>query len=301
MAILAHELRNPLAALRFGLDLLRERASEPPSPKALEVLDRQTAMLGRLVEDLLDISRIKADKIELRPEPLELASVLDEAISMARPLIEDRGHLLTVDSPTDSVVVMADNLRLGQVIANVINNAARYTPHGGRIDVMVDAVEDFGIVRVRDTGIGIPIEHQHRVFEMFAQERGHSESSSGLGLGLALARRLLELHHGAIAVASEGRDRGSTFEIRVPKLGSPLALAPRKRTRELDPALKHCSVPSRQSILDERVRYVTVPTCMRRDAASESHAVEEIVSAQRSGCASVRLGDTPPIAGTGRH
>ncbi len=235
IAILAHELRNPLASLRLGVDLLRSRADEPPPIAAVEILERQTTMLTRLVDDLLDISRIKADKIELRPEPIELATVLEAALAISRPLIEERRHALHVDPSHKPVMVVGDHLRIAQVIANLLNNAARYTNPGGRIEVTIGCDGELGIVRVRDNGVGIPPELHAKVFEMFAQERTHSEPSAGLGLGLALARRLVDLHNGTIRVSSDGRDRGSTFEIGVPMVGSARALTPRRRTRDLQP------------------------------------------------------------------
>jgi signal transduction histidine kinase len=236
LAILAHELRNPLASLRLGVDLLRCRANEPPPLAAIEILERQTTVLTRLVDDLLDISRIKADKIELRPEPVELATVLEAALAMSKPLIDERRHALVVETPPEPVTVVGDHFRIVQVVANLLNNAARYTHPGGRIEVTIGSEGEVGIVRVRDNGIGIPPELHDKVFEMFAQERTHSEASSGLGLGLALARRLVDLHNGTIGVSSEGRDRGSTFEIRVPVVGSMRAIPVRRRTRDLPPS-----------------------------------------------------------------
>jgi two-component system, sensor histidine kinase len=235
MAILAHELRNPLASLRLGVDLLRSRIDEPPTPRAVSILEHQASVLTQLVDDLLDLSRIKADKIELRPEPLSLQSLVEAAVTMSRSLFEERHHALEIVVPPDPITVVADSLRISQVIANLLSNAARYTRPGGHIEVTVATEDELGIVRVRDDGIGIPPDLKEKVFELFAQERTDPEVSGGLGLGLAFARRLVELHNGTIAAASEGRDRGSTFEVRLPRVTSPLSIAVRRRTRDLQP------------------------------------------------------------------
>ena len=234
IAILAHELRNPLAPVRTCIDMLRESPQEL-TPRIVEILDRQTNVLVRLVDDLLDLARIKADKIELRPEPVDLRDVVHAAVSTSRPLLDEKHHELMV-MPGDKVMVIADTVRLAQVICNLLNNAARYTRPGGKIEVAVGAHDEhLAFVRVRDNGIGIPTELQDTIFKMFVQERVRSDGSGGLGLGLALSRRLIEMHRGEILCESAGRDQGSTFEIRVPRPESPLALPIRKRTRDMQP------------------------------------------------------------------
>ncbi|HEY5924731.1 MAG TPA: response regulator [Kofleriaceae bacterium] len=239
MAILAHELRNPLAPIRTSIDLIRADFAQPASSaKAIDVLERQTTVLVRLVDDLLDLSRIKADKIELRPEAADLRDLVEAALITSRPLLAERHHTVTVTAP-DRIMVVADAVRITQVICNLLNNAARYTPPRGRIAVIAGVEDDqLAFVRVQDNGIGIPSELQTTIFKMFVQERVRSDGSGGLGLGLALSRRLIEMHHGAISCSSEGRDRGSTFEIHIPRYGSPLALPLRKRTRDMAP-LRH--------------------------------------------------------------
>ena len=235
IAILAHELRNPLAPLRTCIELIRRSRARELTPKMVDILERQTNVLVRLIDDLLDLSRIKADKIELRPEQVDLRDVVEAAVMTSRPLLDDRRHTLAVDAPQTRVMVVADTVRLVQVICNLINNAARYTNRGGRIEITLGLDEGFAFVRVRDNGIGIPAELQHTIFNMFVQERARSDGSGGLGLGLALARRLIELHHGSILCHSDGVNRGSTFEVRIPCLGSTLALAPRRRTSDMEP------------------------------------------------------------------
>ncbi len=236
IAILAHELRNPLSPIRTSIELLRSDAGLPPSTTRLvDVLERQTNQLVRLVDDLLDVSRIKADKIELRPEIVDLRDVVDAALMTARPLLDERRHTVAVTAP-ERVVVAVDTVRLAQVICNLLNNAARYTPPGGHVHVTIgNCDEEVAFVQVKDDGIGIPPELQATIFQMFVQERVRSDGSGGLGLGLALARRLVELHHGTIRCHSEGRDRGSTFEIQLPRITSSLALSPRPRTRDMEP------------------------------------------------------------------
>ena len=233
IAILAHELRNPLAPVRTSVDLIRAEPDKPLSPKLLEILDRQTSVLSRLVDDLLDLSRIKADKIELRPESLDLLDVVEAAIISTQPGLEERGHTLTLEGASQPIAVVADSIRLTQVVCNLLNNASRYTPPGGHIVVECATDADSAVVRVIDNGIGIPPELQETIFHMFVQERVRSDGSGGLGLGLALSRRLIEMHRGSISAKSDGRDRGSTFEIRLPLAGSSLSLGARPRTQEI--------------------------------------------------------------------
>ena len=233
IAILAHELRNPLAPVRTCVDLLRQ---EPKlTPKMLDILDRQTNVLARLVEDLLDLSRIKADKIGLRPERISIAEVIEMAIITSKPVVDERGHSLVFEAGPERVVVVADPIRLAQVVSNLINNAARYTERGGHIVVSCGEHGELGFVRVVDDGIGIPPELQATIFQMFVQERVAADGSGGLGLGLALSQRLIELHRGTLSVWSAGRGKGSTFELRIPLARSEIALPVDRRTSELHP------------------------------------------------------------------
>jgi two-component system, sensor histidine kinase len=253
IAILAHELRNPLASLRTCVDLLHGAPGQPPTPRVVGALDRQTNVLMRLVDDLLDVSRIKADKIELRPEPLDLVEAVESAIATCRPFIDDKRHTISLETPSGRVSVVGDSIRIGQVIGNLLSNAARYTPAGGRIEVEVAATDTTGIVRIKDSGIGIPTELQDSIFNMFVQERVRSDGSGGLGLGLALSRRLIEMHNGAIKVESEGRGKGTTFEFQLPRSGTPIAIALRKRTRDMQPLKAEPSQPAaiRTIVIDD--------------------------------------------------
>jgi signal transduction histidine kinase len=229
LAILGHELRNPLAPIRTAIDLIKASLDQPVSARVVDVLDRQTSVMTRLVEDLLDLSRITTNKIELRPERADLRTIVETAIATSQPAIEQRQHELSVTMPEAPVPVVVDQVRFVQVITNVLNNAARYTEANGKIAVACGIEEDRAFVRVTDTGIGIPEELLSRIFDMFVQERVRSDGSGGLGLGLALARQLVEMHHGTIRAISAGRGAGSTFEIQVPLLAS--GAAPRPRTR----------------------------------------------------------------------
>lgn len=243
IAILAHELRNPLAPVRTCVDLVRADPERKLSAKMLDILDRQTSVLSRLVDDLLDLSRIKADKIELRPEVVDVVEIVESALATSRPHIEERRHSLIFQTPSDRIVVAADTVRVAQVLCNLLNNAARYTQRGGRIEVSCGVRDNHAVIRITDNGQGIPAALQGSIFNMFVQERVSSDGSGGLGLGLALSRRLVELHNGAISVHSDGRGMGSTFEIQLPLASSPLALTPRKRTRDMEPLAKPIEEP----------------------------------------------------------
>ncbi len=220
LAILAHELRNPLAPIRTALDLIKLRPERAVEAATLEMLDRQLGVLSRLVEDLLDISRITAHKIELRPEPMDLRDAVALAVATASPVIETNHHALTIASPADPVAIVGDHVRLVQVVSNLLNNAARYTEPGGAIRIACGITEQRAFVEITDSGIGIPPELVDTIFEMFVQERVRSDGSGGLGLGLALARHLVELHRGVIHASSPGRGLGSTFRIELPSAGS---------------------------------------------------------------------------------
>jgi PAS domain S-box-containing protein len=220
LATLAHELRNPLAPLRTGLQLMRMRGGEgATADQAQAMMERQLAQLVRLVDDLLDLSRITRGKIELRKEPVELAAVVNAAVETSRPLIEEMGHELTVRVPKQPVVLQADLIRLAQVFMNLLNNAAKYTDRGGRIGLVAERQGSDVVVSVRDTGIGIPADKLTSIFEMFAQvNRSLWKAQGGLGIGLTLVRRLVEMHGGSIEARSEGLGKGAEFVVRLPIL-----------------------------------------------------------------------------------
>lgn len=217
LAILAHELRNPLAPLRNALQLLRlARGDKPILEQTVDIMDRQLQQMVRLIDDLLDISRITRGKIELRKERVELAAVIRDAVETGRPLIETAGHELTVIYPPEPISLDADPTRLAQVFANLLNNAAKYTPPGGHIRLTAERQGGEVIVKVSDTGIGIPADMLPRVFEIFTQgDRSLERSQGGLGIGLSLVRGLVELHGGSVEAKSEGPGQGSEFSVRL--------------------------------------------------------------------------------------
>jgi PAS domain S-box-containing protein len=217
LATLAHELRNPLAPIRAAVKILQIKSKPTPeSQSALDVIERQTRQMTRLIDDLLDIARITSNKLELRRAPIELSQVIAAAVETSRPLIEQRGHKLTVKAPAAPIHLDGDLVRLAQVISNLLNNAAKYTERGGRIWLESARKKDAAVIKVRDTGIGISAEALPQIFEMFTQVSQANESRSGLGIGLTLVKRLVEMHDGTIAAHSEGRGQGSEFVIRIP-------------------------------------------------------------------------------------
>ena len=224
LATLAHELRNPLAPVRNALGVLKIKGPATPEVQwARDVIDRQMQQMTRLIDDLLDTSRIGTGKIELRRERLEFAEVMHGALESSRPLIAQHGHELHVELPPGPVWLHGDLVRLSQVFCNLLNNAARYTPHGGRIEVHAARTEEDVLVTVRDNGIGIPREMLPRVFDMFTQvDRSLERSRGGLGIGLTLVRQLVELHGGHVEARSAGLGQGSEFVVRLPVLAEPV-------------------------------------------------------------------------------
>ena len=238
LATLAHELRNPLAPLRNGLEVLRLAGSNPQTAeKARGMMERQLVQMVRLVDDLLDVSRVSRGKIELRREEVELATVLRSAIETSQPLIDDRGHELRTSIPAEGIRVNADVTRLSQVFWNLLNNAAKYTEPGGIIELSVQPADGEVEIAVRDNGIGIPRDMQSQVFDIFTQvDRTLEKSQGGLGIGLSIAKRLVEMHGGSIAVKSDGYARGTEFVVRLP---ARLSAAPPR----VEPPAQGASVP----------------------------------------------------------
>ena len=218
LAMLAHELRNPLAPIRNAAEILRVKGPAAPELQwAREVMDRQVQQMTRLVDDLLDVSRITRGKIELRKERVELVAVVKSAVEASRPLIEKWGHDLTVTVPPEPIHLEADLIRLSQVLLNLLNNAAKYTDQGGRIWLTAERQGDQVLIRVKDTGIGISAEMLPRIFEMFTQvDRTLERSQGGLGIGLMLVQRLVEMPGGTVEAHSTGPGKGSEFVLRFP-------------------------------------------------------------------------------------
>ena len=223
IALLSHELRNPLAPIRTAARVLQSpRAPEDRKRWAVDVIDRQAGTMARLLDDLLDISRVSRGRIELRLQRVQMQQVLEDAAEVARPLVEERQLALTLHPPPRPIELDADPLRLTQVFGNLLTNAAKYTPPGGRIDVDT-ALHDGAVeVSVRDTGIGLAADSLDAVFGMFTQVRGARESGpGGLGIGLALVRGLVELHGGRVSAASPGLGHGATFRVMLPCCSAP--------------------------------------------------------------------------------
>lgn len=218
LSMLAHELRNPLAPIRSAVDVLRLSGDSPSDIEwARDVIDRQVNHLIRLVDDLLDISRITLGKIRLQLEALSGADLVTAAVEISSPLIEKNRHKLSVALPDEPVTIYGDRARLTQVLANLLNNAAKYTPPGGSVLLSLEQDGDDAVFRVRDTGIGIPANMLDRVFEMFIQiDSGLDRAHGGLGIGLTLVRELVTMHQGSISVTSEGQGKGSEFIVRIP-------------------------------------------------------------------------------------
>jgi signal transduction histidine kinase/ActR/RegA family two-component response regulator len=243
LATLAHELRNPLAPIRFALEALKGDAPPAMAVRAREVIERQVRQLVRLVDDLLDVSRITANKIQLRREPLDLARLMSAAVESITPLATAAGHTLDVQVPAQPITIDGDGARLVQVFANVLHNAVKFTPRGGHIWFTADREADVAMVRIRDTGVGIAADVLPRVFDMFHQAEPVLErSTSGLGIGLALARRLVVMHDGEIVIRSPGAGQGTEVEIRLPlnaaqaataQAAEPPAMVAKRRLRVL--------------------------------------------------------------------
>jgi PAS domain S-box-containing protein len=230
IAILSHELRNPLAPIRYALPLLSEERLGAAGRRAVAVIDRQVAHLTRLVDDLLDVSRITSGKIELRTEHVALAAVLSAAVEAASPAIAAAQHSLDVAVPDVPIWLNADAARLSQAVTNLLNNSAKYTPNGGRIRLEATADQAHVVIRVIDNGVGIDADGLVAVFEMFHQGNGVQRSQGGLGIGLSLTKTLVEMHGGSIEARSAGTNQGAEFVIRLP-----LALPANRSTEKQAP------------------------------------------------------------------
>jgi signal transduction histidine kinase len=218
LAILGHELRNPIMALGAGLALLKRRGGDVEKAQGIRIqMESQIAHLSRLVEDLLDISRIDQGKISLKKERVELASVLAAAIELSRPLIDNEHHTLSLDLVAQPVWLNGDFTRLSQVVSNLLNNAAKYTPQGGKIGLTSRVDGAYVEIEVSDNGIGISPDMQSKIFDIFTQVSSDSKNGKdGLGIGLALVKQLVEMHGGTIALESAGLNAGSAFKVRLP-------------------------------------------------------------------------------------
>jgi PAS domain S-box-containing protein len=231
MAILAHELRNPLAPIRNAVQILRLGGDGQAVEAASEMMERQVGQMVRLVDDLLDVSRISRGKIELRKGRIELASAVNHAVEAASSLVHSMEHDLNVTLPPKPIFLNADPTRLAQVVGNLLNNACKFTDKGGRIWLTVEREGEQAIIRVRDTGIGIAADQHPRIFDMFMQVDTTLERSvSGLGIGLTLVKSLVEMHGGTVEVQSAGVGQGSEFVVRLPIMAEPARMSPPEPT-----------------------------------------------------------------------
>jgi PAS domain S-box-containing protein len=274
LAMLAHELRNPLAPIATSAQLLKLATADPRRVDFLaDVISRQIGHLTHLVDDLLDVSRVTRGVIELQRSTVSIASVVAAAIEQARPLMDARGHVFEAQLRA-SAFVSGDQTRLVQILANLLNNAAKYTPQGGRIDLIVDREGHQVRIDVIDNGIGIDAQLLPRVFELFSQaERTPDRSQGGLGIGLALVRSLVELHGGGVEVHSEGLHAGSRFTIRLPQV-EPTTMPPLVRP---DPSRAHAT--GRVLVTDDNLDAALTLADILRFAG---HAVDIATTAQEA-------------------
>jgi two-component system, sensor histidine kinase len=228
LATLAHELRNPLAPIRTGMQILPRVAADSRQFADLQgMMERQLGQLVKLIDELLDVSRIATGKVVLQLETVDMRSVIDAALEGSQPAVDAAGHHVEVRLPPGPVWVRGDPSRLAQVVGNLVNNAAKYTLPGGRIEVALETDGGDVVVRVSDNGLGIPADMLEQVFVMFSQiDRTLDRAQGGLGIGLSLVKRLMELHGGTVAASSEGLGRGSTFTMRLPRVPAPETRAP---------------------------------------------------------------------------
>jgi PAS domain S-box-containing protein len=247
LATLAHELRNPLAPMSNMLEVLKRSNGDTEILKrAHDTIERQLDQMIRLVDDLLDWNRITHDRLELRRSEVELSSVIQQAVEVARPLIDEAGHKLIVDLPKEPIYLNADRARLAQLFGNLLNNSSKYTSPEGTISLTAKRIDGEVLVSVKDNGAGIPQDKLNSIFDMFMQvDRTSEQSQAGLGIGLTLVKRLTEMHGGSIEAKSAGEGQGSEFVVRLPVLSKPAALS------SLEPAAQESSAERRILIVDD--------------------------------------------------
>jgi len=245
LAILSHELRNPLQPLQTAVEVLEHDPDAPVPPRIRAIIQRQVHHITRLVDDLLDIARLNAGRLELRREPVLLEAICEEAVQSCKATIDKFKHHIEIKGTGSPAMVNGDPVRLVQCVCNLLNNAAKYTPLGGKLRVEWGTEGDDGYIRVTDNGKGIPEELLPSIFDMFVQERTEPSGAGGLGLGLGLVKRLVEMHGGTVRAMSEGVGKGSTFELRVGLASG--SDKPRTRTQPMVPLDK----PLRAVVCDD--------------------------------------------------
>ncbi len=273
LAVLAHELRNPLAAIRMAAQSVGlPESNQGERERWAHVIERQVGHLSRLIDDLVDVSRITRGTIELQRRPVDLTAIVGEAVDASRPIIEDRRHELVISVPEGPIRVFGDTARLVQVMANLLHNAAKFTPKGGRISVSVEREAQDVVLRVTDNGIGIETELLPRVFEMFSQVgRPLDRPSSGLGIGLALVRTLVELHGGTVRALSQGRGAGTQIVVRMPQLDAPAEPEAAAPAAAVPSDLK----PSRILVVDDNADAADALAFMLRAAGHEVNTAND--------------------------
>lgn len=283
LATLAHELRNPLAPIRNCLEIMRRGQDDPALRKHIHsMMDRQVHHMVHLVDDLLDVSRISRNKLDLRKEPVSLGTVIVHAVEASQPLIQAAGHSLTVSLPSERIRLDADPIRLAQVFSNLLNNAAKYMDRGGKIQLTAEKVGTEVVVKVSDSGIGIPAQMLGRIFEMFTQVEGTQQRShEGLGLGLYLVQWLTELHGGRVEAHSDGPGKGSAFVVRLP-IGVDVYHRPSDQLME--PAGRHPTAAGRRVLVvddnqDALSSMQTLLTAMGSEVQTACDGVEAVAAA----------------------
>jgi signal transduction histidine kinase len=281
LAMLAHELRNPLAPIRNAVQWLRLKCPTDQETRwAQDLIERQVQHLTRLVDDLLDISRITRGIIQLRKEPVDIDTIVARAVELAQPLIDARKHDFTASLLSEPALLEADPARLSQALANVLNNAAKYTDEGGRIWLTFERQNNDLVISVRDTGAGIPLELLPRIFDLFVQEDQSLERThGGLGIGLTLVRNLIELHGGTIQAYSNGPGQGSEFVMRLPVLiKEPLP----KRALPREPKPKTVAPPRKILVVDDNADSAESLALLLRHAGHEVHTAYDGLAALKA-------------------
>jgi signal transduction histidine kinase len=272
LATLAHELRNPLAPLRHGLDILRRSPDSPEAANIRDMMDRQLVHLVRLIDDLLDVSRVTQGKVELRKERVEVTDIVRSAVEVSRPLIDSAGHSLTVDLPSEPIWIEGDLTRLAQIVGNLLNNAAKYTPEGGQIRLAVRGTDDTAMISVSDNGIGIVADMQSKVFQLFTQVDNHLDRArGGLGIGLALVKQLVDMHRGTITLESAGAGNGSTFYVRMPRASPPVPPSVSEESLQ-QPSM---SQPLRVLVVDDTIEVAQTVGWMLEEIGHDYHLVHD--------------------------
>jgi signal transduction histidine kinase len=273
LATLAHELRNPLAPVRHGLDILRKSPDSADAAEIREMMDRQLVHLVRLIDDLLDVSRVSQGKIEFRKERIQVADVVRSALESSQPLIDSARHSLTLDVPPEPIWLDADLTRLAQVVGNLLNNAAKYTPDGGRIGLSVRSDGDDAVIAVSDNGLGIPTDMQSKVFQLFTQVEHHTgRARGGLGIGLALVKQLVALHDGSVSAESAGTGQGSVFTVRIPLAAYKVETQPQPKQLAAQPAPTR---PLKVLVIDDNVPVAQTVGWMLEEIGHQYHLVHD--------------------------